>query len=144
MPSASPDAAAGAADVRARLDERYGRRPARRGRRRALVVLLALCVLAALTWAAWAAVAFTRSSLSWQDSGVEVQGTSAVQVSFVVRAAPGTHVVCAVRATDDAGAVVGWLDVPIVAPGSGRANATATVPTSQPATGGGVSSCVRR
>jgi hypothetical protein len=89
-------------------------------------------------------VAFTRSSLSWQDTGAEVQGTSAVRVSFVVRAAPGTHVVCAVRATDDTGAVVGWLDVPIVAPGSGRANATATVPTSQPATGGGVSSCVRR
>jgi hypothetical protein len=144
MASVSGGTSSGAADVRARLDERYGRRPARRGRRRALVALLAVFVAAAAAWAVWAAVALTRASLSWQDTGAEVLGPSVVRVSFVVRAAPGTRVVCAVRATDDAGAVVGWLDVPVLTPGSGRAEATATVPTSQPATGGGVGSCVRR
>src|SRR5256885_10942624 len=137
MASASAGTAPDAGDVRARLDERYGRRPARRGRRRALVALLVVFVAAAVTWAVWAAVALTQSSLSWQDTGAEVVGPSAGRVSFVVRAAPGMRVICAVRATDDTGAVVGWLDVPVVAPGSGRANTTATVPTSQPATGGG-------
>jgi Domain of unknown function (DUF4307) len=144
MASASPGTASDAGDVRARLDERYGRRPARPGRRRALVVLLVIFAVAAAAWVGWAAVAVTRSSLTWQDTGAEVLGPSAVRVSFVVRAAPGTPVVCAVRATDDTGAVVGWLDVPVVAPASGRAAPTATVPTSSPATGGGVSSCVRR
>ena len=144
MASASPGTASDAGDVRARLDERYGRRPARPGRRRALVALLAVFVAAAVVWAVWAAVALTRSSLTWQDTGTEVMGPSALRMSFVVRAAPGTRVVCAVRATDDTGTVVGWLDVPVVAPASGRASATATVPTSQPATGGGVGSCVRR
>jgi hypothetical protein len=147
MASASPGTASDAGDagdVGARLDQRYGRRPVRPGRRRALVVLLVVFVAAAATWVVWTAVTLTRSSLTWQDSGVDILGPSAVRVSFVVRAAPGTHVVCAVRATDDTGAVVGWLDVPAVAPGSGRAAATVTVPTSQPATGGGVGSCVRR
>jgi hypothetical protein len=144
MASASPGTAPDAGGVRARLDERYGRRPARPGRRRALLALLVIFVVAAAAWVVWAAVALTRSSVTWQDTGAEVLGPPAVRVSFVVRAAPGTHVVCAVRATDDTGAVVGWLDVPVVAPASGRATPTATVPTSQPATGGGVSSCVRR
>ena len=144
MAGASAGTARDADDVRARLDERYGRRPARPGRRRALVVLLGLLVAAAAAWAVWAAGAVTRSSLTWQDAGSDVVSPAVVRVSFVVRAAPGTHVVCAVRAVDDAGAVVGWLDVPVVAPGSGPATPTVTVPTSQPATGGGVSSCVRR
>jgi Domain of unknown function (DUF4307) len=135
--------ASDAADVRARLDERYGRRPARPGRRRALVALLAVVVAAVVAWAVWAAVALTHSAVTWQDAGAEV-GPSAVRVSFVVRAAPGTRLVCAVRATDHTGALVGWLDVPIVTPESGRTTATATVPTSQPATGGGVGSCARR
>jgi hypothetical protein len=144
MASASPGTAPDAGDVRARLDERYGRRPARPGPRRALVALLVIFVVAAAAWTAWAAVALTRSTLTWQDTGAEVLSPSAVRVSFVVRAAPGTRVVCVVRATDGSGAIVGWLDVPVVTPTSGRATPTSTVPTSQPATGGGVDSCARR
>src|SRR3954451_22651764 len=144
MGSASPGTASDAGDVRARLDERYGRRAARPGRRRGLLTLLGVFVAAGAAWAVWAAVALTRSSLTWQDAGSDVVSPAVVRVTFAVRAAPGTHVVCAVRALDEAGAVVGWLDVPVVAPESGRATSTAMVPTSQPATGGGVSSCVRR
>jgi Domain of unknown function (DUF4307) len=128
-------------DVRARLDERYGRRPDRRGRRRLLVAVLAVLVVAAAAWAVWAAFALARSSLTWQDAAVDAADPAAVRVSFVVRAAAGTRVVCTVRATDGAGAVVGWLDVPVALPASGRATATAVVPTSQPATGGGVGAC---
>jgi Domain of unknown function (DUF4307) len=141
-PAGGPQSA-DSSSLQARLDERYGRRP-RPGRRRLLVALLAAVVAVAAAWAVWAAFALTRSSLTWTDAGADVTGTTAVRVSFVVRAAPGTHLVCAVRATDDTGAVVGWLDVPVVAPSSGTATPTVTVPTSQPATGGGVASCARR
>jgi uncharacterized protein DUF4307 len=140
-PAGDPQSA-DSSSLQARLDERYGRRP-RPGRRRLLVALLAVVVAVAAAWAVWAAFALTRSSLTWTDAGADVTGTTAVRVSFVVRAAPGTHLVCAVRATDDTG-VVGWLDVPVVAPSSGAATQTVTVPTSQPATGGGVASCARR
>jgi hypothetical protein len=100
--------------------------------------------VAAAAWAVWAAVTSAGASLSWQDTGTDAGGPAAVRVSFAVRAAAGSRVVCAVRATDDRGAVVGWLDVPLVVGTSGRATVTATVPTSQPATGGGVSACARR
>ena len=71
-----------------------------------------------------------------------------VRVSFAVSLAPGTPAVCAVRATDASGAIVGWVDVPIEAPGSdgppAEVRRTVTVRTSQPATGGGVSDCAPR
>jgi hypothetical protein len=141
-PSSSPSSSA--EDARARLDQRYGRRPPRPGRRRLLVAVLAAFVMAAAGWAVWAAVTSAGASLSWQDTGTDAGGPAAVRVSFAVRAAAGSRVVCAVRATDDRGALVGWLDVPLVVGSSGRATVTATVPTSQPATGGGVSACARR
>jgi hypothetical protein len=141
-PSWSPSSSA--EDARARLDQRYGRRPPRPGRRRALVAALAAFGVAAAAWAVWAAVTSAGASLSWQDTGTDGGGPAAVRVSFAVRAAAGSRVVCAVRATDDRGDVVGWLDVPLVVGSSGRAAVTATVPTSQPATGGGVSACARR
>jgi hypothetical protein len=126
------------------LAERYGRRPPRAGRRRLLAAALVAFLVVAAAWAVWAGVAVTRSALTWQDLGADAADPSSVRVQFSVSLAPGSRVVCAVRATDAAGAVVGWLDVPVVAPASGRVEATATVPTSQPATGGGVSACARR
>ena len=130
--------------TQARLDERYGRRPRPKGRRRLLVGVLGAFVVVAAAWLVWSAVSLGRSSLTWQDRGADASDPAAVKVTFAVRAAPGTRVVCAVRATDARDGVVGWLDVPVVVPASGRAEQTATVPTSQAATGGGVASCTRR
>jgi hypothetical protein len=132
------------ADARARLDARYGRRRPARGRKRVLVAVLALLVAAVTGWAVWAAFAVARSSLSWLDQGADAANPAAVRVSFAVTAAPGAHVVCTVRATDGGGVVVGWLDVPVTVPASGRTTATVVVPTSQPATGGGVAACALR
>jgi uncharacterized protein DUF4307 len=130
------------------LDERYGRRPPGPATRRRLMAALAVFVVLAVAWASWAAVRITQSSLTWRDTGAVAAGPGAVQVSFVVSLAAGTRAVCAVRATDASGAVVGWVDVPVDAPTAGgrvvRVTREATVPTSQPATGGGVSDCVRR
>jgi Domain of unknown function (DUF4307) len=130
------------------LDARYGRRPARPARRRWLLAALAVFVVAAGAWAVWAAIRITEASLTWRDAGSEASTPSVVRVSFVVSLAPGRRAVCAVHATDASGAVVGWVDVPIEAPVSGgqlvSVRRTATIPTSQPATGGGVSDCARR
>jgi Domain of unknown function (DUF4307) len=141
--SGSPDGSA-TPDVRARLDERYGRRRPRPGRRRLLVAVLAVVAVAVAAWVVWAALGVARSSLTWQDGAVDAADPAAVRVSFVVRGAAGAHVVCTLRATDAAGAVVGWLDVPVALPSSGRATVTAVVPTSQPAIGGGVGACAPR
>jgi Domain of unknown function (DUF4307) len=125
------------------LDERYGRRPARAGRRR-LVVALAAFVVVAAGWAVWVAFSVAGSSLTWWDAGADASDPAAVRVTFDVTMAPGTQAVCAVRATDATGTVVGWVDVPVVAPASGRVRRTVVVPTSQAATGGGVGDCARR
>jgi hypothetical protein len=130
------------------LDARYGRRPPSPGRRRGLLAALALFVLVAGGWAVWASIRITQSSLTWRDAGADASDPALVRVSFVVSLAPGRRAVCAVQATAASGAVVGWLDVPVEAPASGGplvpVPRTATVPTSQPATGGGVSACAGR
>jgi hypothetical protein len=130
------------------LDARYGRRPPSPARRRRLLAGLAVFVVAAAVWTVWAAIRITASSLTWQDTGADASDPAVVRVSFVVSLAPGRRAVCAVRATDSSGAVVGWVDVPVAAPSSGgplvRVTKTAPVPTSQPATGGGVSDCAPR
>jgi Domain of unknown function (DUF4307) len=130
------------------LDARYGRRPPNPARRRLLLAALAVFVVAAGAWIVWAAIRISQVSLSWADAGADASDPAAVRVSFVVSLAPGARAVCAVQATDSSGDIVGWLDVPVDAPASGgsvvRVPRTATVPTSQPATGGGVSDCARR
>jgi Domain of unknown function (DUF4307) len=130
------------------LDARYGRRPPSPARRRRLLAAFALFVFVAVAWAVWAAIRITQSTLTWADTGADASDPALVRVSFVVSLAPGREAVCAVRATDGSGAVVGWVDVPVTAPSSGaglvRVTKTAPVPTSQSATGGGVSACAGR
>jgi hypothetical protein len=124
------------------LDERYGRRPPRRGVFRAWrVVALAVFVVLAVAWLAWAGLRTTRTALTWQDLGTQVAGPDVARVSFQVSGAPGRTAVCAVQAVDAHGGVVGWRDVRVPVEPSGRATATAAVRTSRPAAGGGVSAC---
>ncbi|MGZ4603568.1 MAG: DUF4307 domain-containing protein [Kineosporiaceae bacterium] len=125
------------------LDERYGRRPPRPGRRRWLFAALGAFVVVAGAWAVWAATSLAAASLSWRDVGVDASDPAAVRVTFEVSTAPGSRAVCVVRATDHAGTVVGWMDVEVLVPPSGRWHAAVVVPTSQPATGAGVGDCAR-
>ena len=125
------------------LDARYGRRPAR-DRRRPLVAALAGVLVLALVWAIWAGVSVTRATIDWQPIAVDTSSPGVVRVSFSVTRAAGRAALCTVQATDAAGVVVGWVDVPVPASASGTATATASVRTARPATDGGVVTCVRR
>jgi hypothetical protein len=125
------------------LDARYGRRPPR-DRRPLLTTALAAFVVLALAWAIWAGVSLTRASIGWRATAVDTADPGVVRVSFEVTQATRRAAMCSVRATDAAGAVVGWVDVAVPASTSGTATATAAVRTSRPATGGGVLTCVRR
>jgi hypothetical protein len=125
------------------LDARYGRRPAR-DRRRLLAAALVAFVVLALAWAIWAGVSLTRSSISWRATAVDAADPGVVRVSFEVTQAAGRAAVCSVRATDAAGAVVGWVDVAVPASPTGTATATASVRTTRPGAGGDVVTCVRR
>jgi hypothetical protein len=125
------------------LDERYGRR-ARPARRRLLWAGLGAFVVAALAWVVWAAVGIGRSSVTWHDIAVDVSDPALVRLTFQVSAAPGAPAVCAVRATAAGGAIVGWADVAVQVTPAGRAVVRTQLRTSEAATGGSVSSCVRR
>jgi hypothetical protein len=126
------------------LEERYGRRPARAGRRRWLFAGLAAFVVLVTAWAIWSATSIARSTLTWRDVRADASNPALVRVTFEVTTAPGQRAVCSVRATDGAGAVVGWVDVEVPSSASGRRQQAVLVPTSQPATGGGVADCARR
>jgi uncharacterized protein DUF4307 len=125
------------------LDERYGRRPAG-DRRRLLVAAVAAFVVLALAWAIWAGVSVTRATVDWRSTAVDTAAPGVVRVSVEVTQAAGRAALCSVRATDAAGAVVGWVDVAVPSSTSGTATATASVRTTRPAAGGGVVTCVRR
>jgi hypothetical protein len=125
------------------LDERYGRRPAR-DRRPLLLAALGVFVAAAVVWAVWSIITLTRSTLSWRDVDVDTSDPAVVRVTFEVSQATDRAALCAVRATDAAGAVVGWADVPVGPSPAGTAEAQARVRTVRPAAGGGVVTCVRR
>jgi hypothetical protein len=125
------------------LDLRYGRRPPA-DRRRLLAAALAAFVALALAWAIWAAVSLTRAGIDWRATAVDTAGPGVVRVSVEVTQAAGRAAICTVRATDAAGAVVGWTDLPVPASASGTATAAASVRTTRLAAGGDVVTCVRR
>jgi hypothetical protein len=125
------------------LDLRYGRRPAA-DRRRLLAAALAAFVAVSLAWAIWAAVSLTRAGIDWRATAVDTADPRVARVSFQVTQAAGRAAICNVRATDAAGAVVGWMDVRVPASASGTATAAASVRTTRPAAGGDVVTCVRR
>jgi Domain of unknown function (DUF4307) len=126
------------------LDERYGRRPPGRRRRTLLVTALAVVAVAALAWAVWAVAGLSRAAVSVGEVRVDASDPGLVRVSFEVIVPSGRPAVCAVRATDAAGGVVGWTDVRVVPGGSGATTAEVAVRTSLPATGGGVRDCIAR
>ena len=125
------------------LDERYGRRPAR-NRRPLLLGTLGVFVAAAVVWAIWSIAILTTSTLSWREVGVDASDPAAVRVTFEVSRSGGRPVLCSVRATDAAGVVVGWVDVPVGPSSAETIGTQARIRTVRPAAGGGVVTCVRR
>jgi len=89
-------------------------------------------------------VSLTRAGIDWRFTAVDTADPGVVRVAVEVTQDAGRAAVCSVRATDAAGAVVGWTDVGVPASASGTATATASIRTTRPAAGGGVVTCVRR
>ncbi len=108
------------------------------------MAVLALVAAAALAWAVWAVAGLTRASVSVGQVTVDASDPALVRVSFDVTVPGGRAAVCAVGATDAAGAVVGWTDVRVAPTGAGAATAAVAVRTSLPATGGVVRDCIAR
>jgi hypothetical protein len=103
--------------TRARLDERYGRTrpPGARSplaRRRLLVTLGVLALVAALAWAAWAGSGLAaQQRVSSQVIGFSEPTDSAVTLTFQVTKDPEDTVRCDVRAMAEDFTTVGWRTV---------------------------------
>jgi hypothetical protein len=97
-------------------------------------------VLAGVALALWVAIAEARRPVRWQDVSAVPRGEAAVVVTFRSTVARGVTAVCAVRAVNTARTQVGRVDIRVE--GTGRPRLTrVSVPTSEPAVGGGVLDC---
>lgn len=98
------------------LDERYGRRPARRRLRIAFGVAAGVAVAAVMVaWVWWAGWLSPAAALQHRDLGFAISddGTE-VTVRWSVTTEPGTTVSCALQALDQSFEIVGWkvVDLP--------------------------------
>ncbi len=132
----------GAADVRAMLDDRYGRRPARsRGQRRLArsgAVAAAGVALGLLGWIAWDNA---TPEVSATLLGYDVRDASTVEVSIEVRRDPARAVRCLLRAQDVNNVTVGRLDLDVPPGGSRTVALAALVPTTRLAINGELEAC---
>ena len=120
-------------------DDRYGRASSP-ARRRALIAGLAVLVLAALTWFAWAAYS-GRQSATGTDVGFVVVDDGTVQVTFDVSKPRDATASCTIEALDPGFAVVGTVAVRVGPADHDVVRRTATVRTPNRATAGRVVSC---
>jgi hypothetical protein len=120
-------------------DDRYGRATSPT-RRRALVAGLALLIVAALAWFAWAAYS-GRQSATGTDVGFVVVDDGTVQVTFDVTKPRDATASCTIEALDSGFSVVGSVAVRVGPADHGVVRRTATVRTTNRATAGRVVSC---
>jgi hypothetical protein len=120
-------------------DDRYGRAGSPR-RRRLLVAGLAVLVLAALAWFAWAALS-GRQSATGTDVGFLVVDDGTVRVTFDVTKPQDATASCTIEALDTGFSVVGTVAVRVGPADQGVVRRTATVRTTNRATAGRVVSC---
>jgi Domain of unknown function (DUF4307) len=119
--------------------DRYGRAPSRRARI-LLIAAVALVVLVAVGWFAWAAYE-SRSSATGTDVGFNVLDNASVQVTFDVTKPKDQTATCVVQALDSGFAVVGTSRVQVGPADQSVVRRTATVRTTNRATTGHVTSC---
>ncbi len=93
----------------ARLDNRYGRTPARRRRERWLLIGGLVALVAIVTaWVFWAGWDNNQADLEATDTAYTIPDAHHVDISFTVNAPPGTPVTCAIQALNEDFAIVGW------------------------------------
>ncbi|MGO1509582.1 MAG: DUF4307 domain-containing protein [Actinomycetaceae bacterium] len=120
---------------------RYGGARSRTSRRVQWLVPL-VGALALLAGAVWLSVQMSgQPNVEVEHVGYTVEGTSEVQVRFVVVADPGTEVVCTLRAVNTDFTEVGARDVTIGPVTEQRTSAEESVTTSERAASGHAESC---
>lgn len=119
------------------LDDRYGRGPTVRRRRRLLGGLALVAALgAAVAWVIWAGPLQPGGSLESRDLGYVILDDESVEVRFEVTTAPGNRVDCAIQALDERFGIVGWRIVELPASDQRTRTFTTTlVTTHEPVTG---------
>lgn len=129
----------------ARPAERYGDTPAdpERARRRLMWAFVAFVVLT-VALAAWVAVDRSSKAVVVVPLGVTVPDDGSATITFQVDMAPNSEAVCTVTANNAALAPVGRQDVTVRTGTDGAVRSSVTIRTSERATSGGVSDCVRR
>ncbi|MCS0498936.1 DUF4307 domain-containing protein [Protaetiibacter mangrovi] len=124
------------------LDARYGRTPARRARARFVAIGAAIGVaVVVVAWVVWAGLLSPAASIEAKDVGYRELTASTVEVRWQLTAPADTAVSCAVQATSENHAVVGWLVVEVPPSSETTRTLSATVRTSEPYVGGSVYRC---
>jgi hypothetical protein len=123
--------------------DRYGALPTPLQRRRRLRIAVVAAVLLAVLTLVWVGRAVLAVPVRTQDVGFAVVDDSAVDVTFIVGATPGSVVQCRLRALSPSFAEVGVRDVVIGPMAHASVQVTTRVATSERATMGQVQRCER-
>ena len=126
-------------DVVEDLDERYGRRGVRKGRRGVIIAAVALAAAAA-AWFVWANPVDT-SGLEWSDLSHSIDSPSQVTTTWRLVAPADADVACAITAHGTNSAIVGWRIIDIPATGESVRDLTESMRTSERGTNGFVYGC---
>ncbi len=127
------------AEVRALLDDRYGR-TRRPGKRRVAIVALILAAAAVIAFG-WMTVATAAEQVDARTTGFRIIDEHAVEVEFQITPPAGREVACFLEAQDTEHGIVGWRMVRIPASADHTRSFVETVPTLSEATTGLVNSC---
>jgi hypothetical protein len=124
------------------LDERYGRTAQRRRRGRVTAIVAGVALVgAAAAWGVWTGVGGATTALDTTTTGITITSDQATDVQWLVTGRAGTALVCAIEATDAAGAVVGLAEVAVPADGRVNRAGETRVRTVRRASNGLIESC---
>lgn len=126
------------AELRAELDDRYGR--GRRGRRWGWVAFGAV-VAVVVGYLGWVTVAQSIDSVDVNNTALHLDGERAVTIEFQVTLRRGAAVTCAIEAQDTEHGIVGWRVIEYPASEAHTRHFVETIPTVAEATTGLATSC---
>ncbi len=127
-------------EVRAELDDRYGRRTSGPRRRWAWIVTGAVAV-ALVGYFGWSTVAQSIDAVDVDNTAFRLIDPHTVSVEFQVTLRRGAAVTCAIEAQDTDHGIVGWRIVQYPADEAHSRRFTETIPTVAEATTGLATSC---
>ena len=137
----APGAPTGPVDVRALLDERYGRRGGGGRPDRRIVAAAAVGISVAVGLLLWTALHAATPPVGTALLGYQVRDASSVEVRFEVRRDPSLAVRCLLRAQDSDNVTVGRLRVDVPTGAERTVAMAAVVPTTRLAINGELEEC---